>query len=444
MKKFLLLTLVCALLLTMMPVVFAAGSVSLKGPDTVRAGDTITVTFYAGGDNIYGGQGSVSYDASQLTLNGYTASSLGGSWKVEITGNNFVFYDDSVSKPLGGSTSIIKASFTVKELEPGTEISVSVTGIKLSDENFKDANFGTKTYKATILPPLSDNCTLASMTVGNATISPTFSPDVTSYSASVPFTTSSLQVEAAAEHPGATVSIKNTALTAGATTNVTVTVTAENGAKKVYSIRVKREQDPNYVPSSNTLLLELAAEGYQLSPAFSPDVTQYYVWLPYEAESLPLTAAPEDSKASVKIHNPEVLTAGQRNDIAVTVTAENGTQKVYTVTAVRAPAQDQTEDYLAGKLPAPIEPETEPTEPATTEAPTTPQPAPQPQEEALPQSLFIIILSGACAACLLLGQLVGILIARRRPVYLPPEENEEEDDGETPGFMNVPDEDPNE
>lgn len=437
MKKFLTLTLVFALLFAMVPVVSAAGSVSFKGPDSVRAGDTITLTFSAGGDDIYGGQGTVSYDASQLTLNKYTPASLGGSWKVEITGDKFVFYDDSVSTPLGGTKTIFKVSFTVKELEPGTEISVSASGLKLSDAEFKDSSFGTKTYKATVLPPLSDNCTLATMTVSNADISPAFSPEVTSYSASVPFTTSKLEVEAAAAHPGATVAIKNTSLTAGATTNVTVTVTAENGAKKTYFIRVKRAQDPNYVPSSNAGLSELTVEGFQLSPAFSPDVKQYYVWLPYEADALVLAAKEADSKASVTIGNAEGLQPG-RTDIPVTVTAEDGFTQVYTVTAVRAPELASTEDYLSGKL-APVEQETEPTQPETepTEAPTAPN-APVTQEpQPAPQGLNIVILAGACAACLLLGLLIGGLIFRRRPEYLLPGEEDE------PDFMNIPEEESN-
>ena len=438
MKKILILTLVCAMLLATVTVVSAAGSVSFKGPDAVRAGDTITVVFSAGGDNIYGGQCSVSYDPAQLTLSKYTTASLGGSWKVENTGDKFVFYDDSVSTPLGGSKTIFKATFTVGNLEPGTEISVSATGIKLSDENFSDSSFGTKTYTATILPPLSDNCTLASLTVSNAEISPAFSPDVTSYSASVPFTTAKLEVEAAAEHPGATVAYKNTSLTAGATTNVTVTVTAENGTKKTYSIRVKRAQDPNYVPSSDANLQSLTVEGYGLSPVFTPEVTQYYVWLPYEAESLVLAATEADSKASVAIGTAEGLQVG-RTDISVTVTAEDGTTRVYTVTAVRAPETALTEAYLAGQL-APVEPETEPTQPETEpgEVPTTPQtPATQTSQTA-PQGLNIVILAGACAACLLLGLLLGGLIFRNRPGYLP------DDEEDAPDFMNIPEEETNE
>ena len=440
MRKFVSLLLVAALFCACLPTVFAAGSVSLKGPDTVRAGDTITVTFSAGGDNIYGGQCTVSYDAAQLTLKGYTTSSLGGSWKVENTGDKFVFYDDSVSSPLGGSKTIFKASFTVKNLEPGTEVSVSVTGVKLSDENFTDTSFGTKTYKATILPPLSGNCTLASMTVGNADISPAFSPDVTSYSASVPFTISKLEVEAAAEHPGATVTVKNTSLAAGETTTVKVIVKAENGAEKTYSIKVKRAQDPNYVPSNDASLQALTVEGAALSPAFSPEVTQYYVWLPYEVDSLSVTATAADAKAKAAVGNAQGLVAGVRNDIAITVTAEDGTVQVYTVTAVRAPAIEDTEAYLAGQLAAAPEPETQPTEEPTEPSqpaaePTQPQ---QTQPVAMDNQSQIILLVGGCLAGLILGLLVGMLLFRKKSGYGAAAAEEEAEENKDPLSEDMP------
>ena len=426
MKKLFLLMVICALILGMIPVVSAAGNVGLKGPDAVRAGDTITVTFTAGGEDVYGGEATVSYDASQLTLNGYTTASLGGSWKVENTGDKFVFYDDAVSTPLGGTKTIFKASFTVKNLEPGTEISVSVNGVKLADRNFKDTNFGTKTYKTTILPPLSDNCALSSLVVSNASISPAFSPDVTGYSASVPFTTSKLELEAVAEHPGATVSVANTSLAAGETTTVKVTVKAENGKQKVYSIRVKRAQDPNYVPGSNAKLQELTLEGLPLSPAFSPDVTQYYVWMPYEWEMLTLQAEAEDQKATVSMGDTQAPLPGQRKNIAITVTAEDGSEQVYTVTAVRAPAHEDTEDYLAGR--APVQEEPEPSEPEPTVEETEPvEKTPvQIAQEASATTLPIVILAGACAACLVLGLLLGMLFFRKRETYDEPEEEEEE------------------
>lgn len=400
MKKFFAYTLIVLLLAAQVPTVWAAGSASVKGPGTVRAGDTITVSFSAGG-GIYGGSGTVSFDSSQLTLKKYSGS-LSGSWKVEFNGNKFVFYDNDMSSPISGSKTIFKASFTVnKNLEPGTKISVSVGSIKVTDGS-KDTGLGTKTYSATIAPPLSGNCKLASLTVSNANISPAFSTGTTSYTASVPFTTSSLKVSAKAEDPDAKVTIKNTKLTAGATTTVSITVKAPNGATKTYTIKVKRAQDPNYVPSSNAKLKQLSVKDFMLSPAFSQDVQQYYVWLPYEVDQISLEAAAEDKKAEVKIGKAENLEAGKATDIPVTVTAEDEKTRVtYTVTAIRAPAPS---DMAALLNPQTTEPTEEPTEEST--APT--EPVYTAPIDIRTDTMMIIYLIGGGILCLAMGVALGI------------------------------------
>ena len=400
MKKFFAYTLIVLLLAAQVPTVWAAGSASVKGPGTVRAGDTITVSFSAGG-GIYGGSGTVSFDSSQLTLKKYSGS-LSGSWKVEFNGNKFVFYDNDMSSPISGSKTIFKASFTVnKNLEPGTKISVSVGSIKVTDGS-KDTGLGTKTYSATIAPPLSGNCKLASLTVSNANISPAFSTGTTSYTASVPFTTSSLKVSAKAEDPDAKVTIKNTKLTAGATTTVSITVKAPNGATKTYTIKVKRAQDPNYVPSSNAKLKQLSVKDFMLSPAFSQDVQQYYVWLPYEVDQISLEAAAEDKKAEVKIGKAENLEAGKATDIPVTVTAEDEKTRVtYTVTANRAPAPS---DMAALLNPQTTEPTEEPTEEST--APT--EPVYTAPIDIRTDTMMIIYLIGGGILCLAMGVALGI------------------------------------
>ena len=405
MKKFLALMTVIFLLAAMTTTAYAAGSVSWKGPDTVRAGDTITLTFSAGG-GIYGGQGSVSFDSSQLTFKKFE-SVIGGSWKVDYVESNgkFAFYDEAdVPAAIESSKAIFKISFVVdKSLSEGTEISVSVKGVKLSDGS-QDTSIGTKTYSAVIAPPLSDNCQLASLKVSNAKISPAFSPNVKSYTASVPFTTSKLELSADAEHPGAKVTVKNPTLTPGDTTTVSVTVKAENGDTKTYSIKVKRAQDPNYVPSANGDLMDLVVDGVQLSPAFAPDVTAYYVWLPYEAEEVSISAFAADEKAKLEVGDTTGLKPGMGNEIAVTVTAENGSRKVYTVTAVRAPAHEDTESFLAGDRPA--------EEPAPT-VPAEPAPA-QPKE---PTMMQWGILAGGGVLLLVLGMLLGMLISKKRKQF---------------------------
>jgi hypothetical protein len=155
-----------------------------------------------------------------------------------------------------------------------------------------------------------------------------------------------LDVSATAKDSKAKVSINSPTLTPNGTTNVTITVTAENGASKTYTIAVTRAQDPNYEPSGNNKLSGITVNGFLLSPVFSADVTQYVVWLPYETTSITISGSAEDSKASVEVVGGENLAAGQDNPVKVICTAENGEKKEYTVIVKRAAAHDGTVEEL--------------------------------------------------------------------------------------------------
>lgn len=408
MKKIGIFLVLTMLLVSMIPAVSAAGSAYLSGPSVIRAGETVSITFCAGG-GILGGSGSISYDKAQLTLQSYS-SLLTGSWEVEFNGDQFVFYDNSTRSPMANNTPVFKATFTVNStLATGAALTVSAAGVTLTDGK-QDMSVGTCTYTKTVSPPMSANANLATLSVANATISPAFSPDVTIYNASVPYSVSSLKISATAADTKAKVSVGSAALKAGGITTVSITVTAENGSQKVYNIRVTREQDPNYVKSTNANLKELKAEGYVLSPAFSEDVTKYYLWLPYETEKLKLSAAAEDKKASVQMPESVKLEPGKATELSLTVTAEDGSQKVYTVMAFRAPAHENVEDFLNGEAQAPTVPPTEPaTQPPTVPATeTVPAPTEGPVVETpqLPWSMLVV----TGLICATIGAGIGVAI----------------------------------
>ena len=338
----------------------ASASATLSGPGTVRAGDSLTLTFKLNGSNLSGASGTLSYDSSQLQLTG-TKQVIAAPWAVEFNGNNMVAYDNNLSSPINGGKNLFTLSFKVKNVAAGTKITVSYTDVKASDGS-ADANVGTVSYSATVAAPLSTNNALASLTVSNATISPAFNANTTSYTANVPFSVSKLDVQASAADGKAKVSINSPNLTPDGTTNVTVTVTAESGAKKTYTIKVHREKDPNYVASGNNSLAGITVEGFLLSPVFSADVTEYVVWLPYETTSVKVKGKAADGKASVGVVGGEALAAGQDNPVKVVCTAENGEKKEYTVIVKRAAAHDGSVDQR------PTAPVTEPTQTTTTTA----------------------------------------------------------------------------
>lgn len=330
--------LLCFVLLLSVEVKAAIASGSLTGPSTVRAGDTITLSFNINGSNIYGVSGTLSYDSNQVTLSG-TSQKVAAPWVVEFNGNNFVAYDNNLSSPINSNKTVFTVTFQVKSVAPGTSINISYTTVKASDGS-ADANIGTVTYSTTVAAPLSTDNNLGSLTVSNATIFPSFSEGTTNYTASVPFSISKLDVKATAKDGKANISVNSPNLVAGGTTNVTVTVTAENGAKKTYTIKVSREKDPNYVASGDSRLSDITVDGFLLSPVFKADITKYVIWLPYETTNVKISGTAADHKASVETVGGEKLLAGQDNEIKVICTAENGAKKEYVVIAKRAAAHD--------------------------------------------------------------------------------------------------------
>lgn len=412
MKRIISLVLIVVLCVSLFAVAAFAASASAKltGPGTVRAGDTITLTFNLNGSGIYGASGTLSYDANQLELK-KTEQKIGNGWAVEFNGNNFVAYDNNLAKPINSNTALFAVTFKVKNLAVGTRLTVSYTGVTSSDGS-ADTNIGTVSYAATIAAPLSTDNALKSLTVSNATISPAFSAGTTSYTAEVPFEVSKLDIKAQANDGKAKVSIDNPELTPNGTTNVTITVTAENGSRKTYTIAVKRAQDPNYVPSSNNALSGITVDGFLLSPVFSPENTQYVIWLPYETERVTVSGTAADSKASVTVEGGDALIAGADNEIKVICTAEDGTQKVYTIIAKRAAAHGSGTEPTDPPT-EPTDPPTEPTEPAT--EPTEPAPT-QPQEPTGNEnnggfSWWILLLVGI--VCLAVGAAAGIFVDKK-------------------------------
>ena len=354
-----------------------SATASLTGPSVIRAGDTITLSFNLNAKGIFGAEGTLSYNSSQLTLVG-TTQKIGSPWVVEFNGNIFAAYDNNLTNPINSNVSLFTVTFKVNAgVAVGTPVQVSYNGVVASDGS-TEVSIGTVTYSATVAAPLSTDNSLKSMTVSNATISPAFNTNTTSYTAEVPFSVSKLEIQATANDSKASVSINSPNLTPNGTTNVTVTVKAENGSTRTYTIAVKRAQDPNYVASANNDLSDITVDGFLLSPGFTAGNTSYVIWLPYETESVVVNGTAADSKASVRVEGGSDLKAGQDNEIKVICTAENGTEKVYTVIAKRAAAHDGSVE--------PTDPPTEPTEPSepATEPGTEPTNAPNTEPSVAP------------------------------------------------------------
>lgn len=396
------------------PVTAEAAGASFSGSGSVRAGDSVTVTFTVSGSNIQGITAVLHYDSSALTLTG-TRQLVGSSWSVDMSGGNLLAYDQSLSNPITGSAAVLAVTFQVKSgVAAGTRVSATITDIVATDGN-SDQPLNDASWAASVAAPPSGNANLAGLSCGDYALSPAFSAGTTEYSVTVPYDVSRLPLDYRAADGGADVSVSGNQLSVGVNT-VVLTVTAANGASRRYTISVTRQPDPNVTLSSDASLSELTPSTGQLSPAFSPEITEYAVYVPYETSKISLSATARDSKA-LGVTQPDASLKEGDNLLTVTCTAEDGTTRDYTVHVVRMPA-------FAGTLPQIDQPEPEdptPEEPQTQPGPFRAlwtalcAPVDLPLNRWLP--VYAILAAGLVVLLVLLffmGRAVGIARSRRR------------------------------
>ena len=183
----------------------------------------------------------------------------------------------------------------------------------------------------------SDN-TLKSLSVSKGNLYPEFDPATTTYSITVDNDVTNIDVSALANDDKASVVISgNTNLREGMNT-IQVKVTAENESVKTYTINVNRKKANNSKPepekSDNNLLKSLLVGDGTLKPDFDPNTADYSLTIGNDINTLDLQAIAQDNKAKVEIANNENLIVG-KNVITITVTAENGAQRVYTINVTK-------------------------------------------------------------------------------------------------------------
>ena len=402
------------LLWCLLPVTAEAAGASFSGSGSVRAGDSVTVTFSVSGSNIQGITAVLHYDSSALTLTG-TRQLIGDSWSVEMNGGNLLAYNDHLDNPINGSSAVLAVTFRVKSgVAAGTKVSATITDIVTSDGN-SDQSLNDASWSASVAPPPSGNANLSGLSCGSYALSPSFSAGTTEYSVTVPYDVSRLPLDYSAADGGANVSVSGNQLSVGVNT-VVLTVTAANGATRRYTISVTRQPDPTATLSSDADLADLTPSEGKLTPAFAPNITEYAVYVPYETTKLSLSATAKDSKA-LGVTQPDAALKQGDNVLTVTCTAEDGTTRDYTVHVVRMPG-------FAGTLPQIGEPEPEdpsPEEPQTQPGPFRAlwtalcAPVDLPLNRWLP--MYAILAAGLVVLLVLLffmGRAVGIAHRRRR------------------------------
>lgn len=111
-----------------------------------------------------------------------------------------------------------------------------------------------------------------------------------------------------------------------------------NGSTGYIKTSLLTSEEPK--KSDDKALKSLSIEGVEIDPAFDPEITDYSVTF-QDADKLDIKAEPSSDKATVEITGNEELKDGD-NVIKITVTAEDGTTRLYSITATKQSANAAT------------------------------------------------------------------------------------------------------
>lgn len=271
-------------------------------------------------------------------------------YSVDLTSNIASVTITAQPAVAGDSVSINGVKATSRVITLGPAGSTTSVNIAVSES---DSNSRAYTVLITRAGPGGNN-SLDNLTVSPGILAPTFNANELIYTVDVTNTVPTVEITPTLQDPAATMRVNGQAATSGLpqtitlngpgqSTPITIIVTAQNGNPKPYLVTVNRGK------SGNNLLANLTISPGSL--AFSPGTTAYTVNLPSTLPStitnVIVTPTVQDPTASMTINGAAATSGQPRNTplpapgstsfIAIVVTAENGTSRLYTVNVVRDP-----------------------------------------------------------------------------------------------------------
>ncbi len=260
-------------------------------------------------------------------------------YTVELSGNVPSVTVTALPAVAGDTVTINGQATTSSSITLGAVGTTTAVNIVVSE-----SGTNSRTYVVLINRAAANN-SLQNLTVSPGTLAPEFDINTLVYTVDVGNNVGSVNVTSTLQDPAATMTVNGQPTNSGQTrtitlnpggqsSNISIVVTAQNAPPKTYLVTVSRGV------SSNNNLRTLTASPGALSPAFSATSTRtsYTVNVNSTVESVTVSATPQDTTASLSISpRPATLgSPGTTTPVFIVVTAQNGTQKTYTVGVARA------------------------------------------------------------------------------------------------------------
>ena len=233
--KVILISLFC--LLVIPKTVFAAsGKINVSGTSTVVVGNNVTVTVTLSSSTLVGSwEMSLNYDKNYLQLRSATSESNGirmaASTATGVKSKSYTFTFKTLKK---GSTSVSVGGYLAYAYADLSEISLS--------SNSKKINIITQ---AELEASYSKNNNLASLGVEGFTLTPEFNANTLEYSVIVPEDTKEVNLTGTVQDKKASITGVGVQQVNQGNNKFLVTVKAENGSEKTYTINVDvKDENP--------------------------------------------------------------------------------------------------------------------------------------------------------------------------------------------------------
>lgn len=304
-----------------------ASSIAVSGASSASPGNTVNVSVggsFTGKVNVTVSNG---YGNKSIWVENNTVTvpvTVGSSGTTIITAVS----DDGTSDSNGNNLGVIRGSKSIQIVQP-TPTPTPTTPSNNNNSN-SATKAATKSTSSSTTSTKSRNAYLSKLQINQEGLTPNFNKNKTSYAVTVGENVNDLKVTAVAEDSKSKVAISgNTGLKNG-DNKVYITVTAQDGTKKVYTITVTKTGDAN---KSNSYLQNLIVENATLSPEFSKEIFEYDCGtVGKSVETLKILAFGENENVKIDITGNDKLSEGD-NKIIVKVTSEDGTTtKEYVIT----------------------------------------------------------------------------------------------------------------
>lgn len=330
-------------------VLAATASASLSASKTtLEPGKTATVSvIISSGSTIRGAQFSATGN-SNLTILSVSGAS---GFSVSSNGSNHQVFNLNGTALTSGraiATITVKAGATNNTTGTLTVSGIGVSVIENAGELPKTVSAGTRTKdftikKTTVTPTTpttpseekkSSDATLASLTSNVANIP--FEKNKISYTVNVDKNVTSLNLKAAAQNTKANVKITGDEGFKIGNNTVTVTVTAEDGTTKTYTINVIKSR------YGTGALTSLEAVGFDFNKTFDPSIFEYTLVIDgsHDDKSLELKYTTASDKSTVEIVGNKDFVVGN-NVVKIIVKETDGKTSTYTINVLKEAAVEK-------------------------------------------------------------------------------------------------------